>query len=66
LVPRKVLRSEAIDLAKKYNMLYVECSAMKRVNVDDLFRNLVMRIVKNEQGLVGDGPGVDKKKCLVQ
>lgn len=41
---RVVSKKEGIDFAREYGCLYTECSAKTRVNVEQCFEELVMKV----------------------
>jgi len=66
---REVTRDEGEELAKKLNIPFLECSAKGRVNIEELFIELI-RITPREGYLykvviVGDG-GVGKSAIVIQ
>eukprot|EP01130_Rhizamoeba_saxonica_P018585 TRINITY_DN9359_c0_g1_i1.p1 TRINITY_DN9359_c0_g1~~TRINITY_DN9359_c0_g1_i1.p1 ORF type:complete len:183 (-),score=32.95 TRINITY_DN9359_c0_g1_i1:145-693(-) len=56
---RVVSKDQAETLAKKYGALYMECSAKERVNVDEVFQELVKEVVATI-GPLGSKPLDDK------
>jgi putative ribosome biogenesis GTPase RsgA len=42
---RKVSRKEAIALAEKNNLVYMETSAKTRINIDEMFQMLSYRVL---------------------
>jgi hypothetical protein len=60
---RQVSRTEAIQLAQD-KMVYVECSAKDRSNIDMIFRILVTRVFQPAPGNVEEGG--TNTYCLVQ
>ena len=44
---RAVSKKEAIDFAREYGCLFLECSAKTRVNVEQCFEELVLKVRKN-------------------
>lgn len=43
---RVVSKKEGIDFAREYGCLYLECSAKTRVNVEQCFEELVLKVCK--------------------
>ena len=44
---RAVSKKEGIDFAWEYGCLFLECSAKTRVNVEQCFEELVLKVRKN-------------------
>lgn len=44
---RAVSKKEGIDFAREYGCLFLECSAKTRVNVEQCFEELVLKVRKN-------------------
>ncbi|VDK20152.1 unnamed protein product [Anisakis simplex] len=72
-----ISRQEAEDLARRLQVPYVECSAKKRMNVDEAFHELVRLIRKFQQqerqpldgvdlAVPPKHPGKKKKNCRIQ
>lgn len=43
---RVVSKKEGIDFAREYGCLFIECSAKTRVNVEQCFEELVLKVSK--------------------
>ena len=43
-VDRVVTKKEGIDFAREYGCLFIECSAKTRVNVQQCFEELVLKV----------------------
>lgn len=41
---RVVTKKEGIDFAREYGCLFIECSAKTRVNVEQCFEELVLKV----------------------
>uniref|UniRef100_F1LCG0 Ras-related protein R-Ras2 n=1 Tax=Ascaris suum TaxID=6253 RepID=F1LCG0_ASCSU len=73
---RQIPRPEAEELARRLHVPYVECSAKKRLNVDEAFHDLVRLIRKFQQQerqpmdgadlVTTRNPGKKKKNCRIQ
>ncbi|CAK8570297.1 unnamed protein product [Lathyrus sativus] len=57
---RVVTKKEAVDFARQYGCLYTECSAKTRVNVEQCFEELVMKILDTPSLLAEGSSGVKK------
>lgn len=57
---RAVTKKEAVDFARQYGCLYTECSAKTRVNVEQCFEELVMKILDTPSLLAEGSSGVKK------
>lgn len=44
---RVVTKKEGIELAREYGCLFIECSAKTRVNVEQCFEELVLKVYFN-------------------
>lgn len=44
---RVVTKKEGIDFAREYGCLFTECSAKTRMNVEECFEELVLKVCKN-------------------
>lgn len=53
---RVVSKKEGIDFAREYGCLFIECSAKTRVNVEQCFEELVLKIV-DTPSLLADSSG---------
>ncbi|KHN75902.1 Ras-related protein R-Ras2 [Toxocara canis] len=72
----RISRREAEELARRLHVPYVECSAKKRMNVDEAFHDLVRLIRKFQQQERQPMDGADlvatrnagkkKKNCRIQ
>lgn len=49
---RVVSKKEGIDFAREYGCLFIECSAKTRVNVEQCFEELVLKVQKMNLFLV--------------
>ena len=56
-VNRSVNENDAINLAKRYNAKYIECSAKNGYNVDRLFEYIIQDILKREENNSSDSGG---------
>ncbi|KAL5071127.1 hypothetical protein RYX36_022014 [Vicia faba] len=57
---RVVTKKEAVDFARQYGCLYTECSAKTRVNVEQCFEELVMKVLDTPSLLAEGSSGVKK------
>ncbi|PIA28539.1 hypothetical protein AQUCO_06900067v1 [Aquilegia coerulea] len=55
---RVVTRKEAMDFAREYGCLFIECSAKTRVNVEQCFEELVLKILDTPSLLAEGSSGV--------
>ncbi|CAA2968710.1 ras-related RABC1 [Olea europaea subsp. europaea] len=62
---RTVSKKEGIDFAREYGCLFIECSAKTRVNVEQCFEELVLKILETPS-LLADGSGGVKKNIFKQ
>ena len=49
---RAVTKKEGIEFAREYGCLFLECSAKTKVNVEQCFEELVLRVCSDFQLLV--------------
>ncbi|GAA0184287.1 small GTPase [Lithospermum erythrorhizon] len=52
---RVVSKKEGIDFAREYGCLFIECSAKTRINVEQCFEELVLKILESPTLLAGSG-----------
>ncbi|KAL0323294.1 UNVERIFIED_CONTAM: Ras-related protein RABC1 [Sesamum angustifolium] len=57
---RVVSKKEGIDFAREYGCLFIECSAKTRVNVEQCFEELVLKILETPSLLAEGSAGVKK------
>ncbi|XWS23635.1 hypothetical protein CRYUN_Cryun28dG0031800 [Craigia yunnanensis] len=57
---RVVSKKEGIDFAQEYGCLFIECSAKTRVNVEQCFEELVLKILETPSLLAEGSSGVKK------
>ncbi|PNY01323.1 ras-related protein RABC1-like [Trifolium pratense] len=57
---RVVTKKEAVDFARQYGCLYTECSAKTRVNVEQCFEELVLKVLDTPSLLAEGSSGVKK------
>ncbi|XP_022869122.1 ras-related protein RABC1-like [Olea europaea var. sylvestris] len=57
---RVVSKKEGIDFAREYGCLFIECSAKTRVNVEQCFEELVLKILDTPSLLAEGSAGVKK------
>ncbi|XP_057415566.1 ras-related protein RABC1-like [Lotus japonicus] len=57
---RVVSKKEGIDFAREYGCLFIECSAKTRVNVQQCFEELVLKILDTPSLLAEGSKGVKK------
>ncbi|KAG1328137.1 Ras-related protein RABC1 [Cocos nucifera] len=57
---RVVTKKEGIDFAREYGCLFLECSAKTRVNVEQCFEELVLKILDTPSLLAEGSAGVKK------
>ncbi|WVZ25477.1 hypothetical protein V8G54_004021, partial [Vigna mungo] len=57
---RVVTKKEGIDFAREYGCLFIECSAKTRVNVQQCFEELVLKILDTPSLLADGSKGVRK------
>ncbi|XP_071692883.1 ras-related protein RABC1-like [Rutidosis leptorrhynchoides] len=62
---RVVTKKEGIEFAKKYGCLFIECSAKTRVNVEQCFEELVLKIL-DTPSLMAEGSTAVKKNIFRQ
>ncbi|KAG6786088.1 hypothetical protein POTOM_007681 [Populus tomentosa] len=62
---RVVTKKEGIDFAREYGCLFLECSAKTRVNVEQCFEELVLKILETPSLLAEGSSGV-KKNIFIQ
>ncbi|KAF5184468.1 Ras-related protein rabc1 [Thalictrum thalictroides] len=55
---RVVTRKEAMDFAREYGCLFIECSAKTRVNVEQCFEELVLKILDTPSLLAEGSSGM--------
>ena len=61
---RVITTDQGEDLARKFGCAFLEASAKTRVNVDQIFHDLIRQI--NRLNPIGSGKKKDKKKgCLI-
>lgn len=60
---RVVTKKEGIEFAREYGCLFLECSAKTRVNVEQCFEELVLKIL-DTPSLLADGAMVVKKNIF--
>uniref|UniRef100_A0A7N0UU34 Uncharacterized protein n=1 Tax=Kalanchoe fedtschenkoi TaxID=63787 RepID=A0A7N0UU34_KALFE len=60
---RVVSRKEGIDFAREYGCLFLECSAKTRVNVEQCFEELVLKILETPS-LLAEGSAVVKRNNI--
>ena len=63
-VNRVVNENDAINLAKRYNAKYIECSAKNGYNIDRLFEYILQDILKREENNSSDSGGNDKNNKI--
>ncbi|KAK4767183.1 hypothetical protein SAY87_023581 [Trapa incisa] len=57
---RSVSKKEGIDFARQYGCLFLECSAKTRVNVEQCFEELILKILETPSLLAEGSVGVKK------
>ncbi|XP_013693146.1 ras-related protein RABC1 isoform X2 [Brassica napus] len=62
---RAVSKKEGIDFAREYGCLFLECSAKTRVNVEQCFEELVLKILETPS-LTAEGSSGGKKNIFKQ
>ncbi|KAL3634794.1 Ras-related protein rabc1 [Castilleja foliolosa] len=62
---RVVSKKEGIDFAREYGCLFIECSAKTRVNVEQCFEELVLKILETPS-LLAEGSSSVKKNIFKQ
>ncbi|KAH9610262.1 hypothetical protein KSS87_020388 [Heliosperma pusillum] len=62
---RVVTKKEGIDFAREYGCLFIECSAKTRVNVQQCFEELVLKIL-DTPSLIAEGSAGGKKNIFKQ
>ncbi|KAL1557097.1 Ras-related protein rabc1 [Salvia divinorum] len=62
---RVVSKKEGIDFAREYGCLFIECSAKTRVNVEQCFEELVLKIL-DTPSLLAEGSAGNKKNIFKQ
>ncbi|CAM8939536.1 hypothetical protein QQ045_013100 [Rhodiola kirilowii] len=60
---RVVSKKEGIDFAREYGCLFLECSAKTRVNVEQCFEELVLKILETPS-LIAEGSAVVKRSNI--
>jgi hypothetical protein len=45
---RKVARQDAIQLAQKYNMVYIECSSQSGASIENIFKIIAFKVLLKE------------------
>lgn len=63
---RVVTKKEGIDFAREYGCLFLECSAKTRVNVEQCFEELVLKILDTPSLLAEGSAGVKRKNIFKQ
>ncbi|PSS19468.1 Ras-related protein [Actinidia chinensis var. chinensis] len=63
---RVVAKKEGIDFAREYGCLFIECSAKTRVNVEQCFEELVLKILETPSLLAEGSSGVVKRNIFKQ
>jgi hypothetical protein len=63
---RKVAREEAIDFAEKNGLVYLEGSAKKRLNVEEMFRIVSLRVLITVYERRRACAGKKKSNCALQ
>ncbi|KAJ6798376.1 ras-related protein RABC1 isoform X1 [Iris pallida] len=63
---RVVTKKEGIDFAREYGCLFLECSAKTRVNVEQCFEELVLKILDTPSLLAEGSAGMKKKNIFKQ
>ncbi|KAI0529336.1 hypothetical protein KFK09_001883 [Dendrobium nobile] len=59
-IERTVSKKEGIDFAREYGCLFLECSAKTRVNVEQCFEELVLKILETPSLLAESSAGLKK------
>ncbi|CAH1453961.1 unnamed protein product [Lactuca virosa] len=62
---RVVTKKEGIEFAREYGCLFIECSAKTRVNVEQCFEELVLKIM-DTPSLIAEGSATMKKNIFRQ
>ncbi|EPS65268.1 hypothetical protein M569_09510 [Genlisea aurea] len=62
---RVVSKKEGIEFARQYGCLFIECSAKTRVNVEQCFEELVLKILETPS-LLAEGSSVVRKNIFKQ
>jgi small GTP-binding protein len=62
---RVVAKKEGIDFAREYGCLFIECSAKTRVNVEQCFEELVLKIL-DTPSLLAEGSATVKRNIFKQ
>lgn len=62
---RVVTKKEGIDFAREYGCLFTECSAKTRMNVEECFEELVLKILETPS-LLADGSTAGKRNIFKQ
>ncbi|XP_078434060.1 RAB GTPASE HOMOLOG B18 [Wolffia australiana] len=62
---RVVTKKEGIEFAREYGCLFIECSAKTRVNVEQCFEELVLKIL-DTPSLLAEGSATTKKNIFSQ
>ncbi|XP_051146272.1 ras-related protein RABC1 isoform X2 [Andrographis paniculata] len=57
---RVVSKKEGIDFAREYGCLFIECSAKTRVNVEQCFEELILKILETPSLLAEGSSGVKR------
>ncbi|KAK6115627.1 hypothetical protein DH2020_007896 [Rehmannia glutinosa] len=63
---RVVSKKEGIDFAREYGCLFIECSAKTRVNVEQCFEELVLKVNLETLSLLAEGSAGVKKNIFKQ
>ncbi|GKB81745.1 Ras-related protein RabC1 [Tanacetum coccineum] len=62
---RVVTKKEGIEFAREYGCLFIECSAKTRVNVEQCFEELVLKIL-DTPSLIAEGSTTIKRNIFTQ
>jgi GTPase KRas protein len=62
---RVVLTEEAKEYSKMQQIPYIECSARKRINIDEAFISLVKQAMKNREPIPISPKKVQRSKCKI-
>ncbi|CAN0893248.1 Ras-related protein RABC1 [Linum grandiflorum] len=63
---RVVTKKEGVDFAREYGCLFLECSAKTRVNVEQCFEELVLKILETPSLIAEGSSGVKRKNIFQQ